>query len=63
MTNRRTDVEQMTRDFLAKHDSQRPIGPRAKLRMKRWQAHKKANKQHRMQERGLMATPLLKGVE
>jgi hypothetical protein len=63
MTKRRGDVEQMTRDFLAKHDSQRPMSPRAEVRMQRWQGRKKAHKQQMMQERGNLATPLLKGVE
>ena len=61
MTKRQGEIALMTRNFLAEHG--RPKSPRAKRRMEQWQGRKKARKQQRMQERGYLATPLLKGVK
>jgi hypothetical protein len=52
--------EQLTRDWLAKHDAKR--APAQSPRFERWQKRKKAREQAREQERRELATPLLKGV-
>jgi hypothetical protein len=54
-------LEKLARDWLKKHDpGQQQLLKSPRLR--KWQCRKKARMQERMQERGAMAQPLLKGV-
>ena len=54
------DAEQRTRDWLAKHDVAKR-SPASSPRLERWEGGKEARRQQRAQERGALATPLLKG--
>jgi hypothetical protein len=53
-------IDQLTRDFLAKHERRKSSAPSPRL--EQWKKRKKARKQQHMQERRALARPLLKGV-